>query len=55
MVKETISRNEFSYSQGGVQLKFTLRIDSPDEMTNFKACMESAINDIDELLKGFKK
>ena len=54
MVKENIIRKEYSYTKNGVNLKFTLRIDNSSELRPFKECLEEAILDLDNELKGMK-
>jgi len=34
--------------------KFNLPIDTSSELTSFKSCLEEAIKDINEILKGMK-
>ena len=52
LVKSIVSRKEFSYSKKGVELKFNLRTDNSSELKPFKECMEEAIKDIDNIVKG---
>ena len=54
LIKLIIDRKDFSYSQKGVSLKFNLRVDNSSELKNFRLCLEEAIKDIDEILKGMK-
>lgn len=53
-VKKIISRKEFSYKNGETNLNFTLQIDNSLELKSFKKCLEEAIRDVDEILKGMK-
>lgn len=54
LVKIIIDRKDFSYEQKGVQLKFNLRVDNSSDLKSFRLCLEEAIKDIDEILKGMK-
>ncbi len=54
LIKSLIRRQEFSYSQKGTNLNFSLRIDNSSELKNFKDCLGEAIKDIDIILKGMK-
>ena len=54
ITKSLIARKEFSYSKKGTTLNFTLRVDNSSELKSFKSCLEEAIKDIDEILKGMK-
>ncbi len=52
--KTIIDRKQFSYTKKGCNLNFNLRVDNSSELKPFKECMEQAIKDIDEILKGMK-
>ena len=52
LIKSLIKRQEFSYSKNDVNLKFTLRIDNSSELRLFLDCLESAKQDIEDILKG---
>ena len=54
LIKLIIDRKDFSYSQKGVSLKFNLRVDNSSELKNFRLCLEEAIKDIDEIVKGMR-
>lgn len=54
LVKNIISKKEFSFSKGNCTLSFTLRVDNSSELKDFKSCLEEAIKDIEEILKGMK-
>lgn len=54
IIKKIISRKEFSYKNGETNLSFILQIDNSSELKSFKKCLEEAIRDIDEILKGMK-
>lgn len=54
LTKSLISKQDFSYSKGVVSLNFTLRTDNSSELKSFKSCLEEAIIDINNLLKGMK-
>ena len=54
LVKTIIARKDFSYEQKGVSLKFNLRVDNSSELKNFRSCLEEAMKDIDEIVKGMK-
>lgn len=54
LTKSIISRKEFSYTKKGCNLNFNLRVDNSEELKAFKECMEIAIKDIDEIMKGMK-
>ena len=54
LIKLIIDRKDFSYSQKGVSLKFNLRVDNSSELKNFRSCLEEAIKDIDEIVKGMR-
>ncbi len=53
-IKSIILRKEFSYTQKGVSLKFTLRVDNSSELRAFHSCLAEAKKDIEEILKGMK-
>ena len=52
--KSITDRKDFRYTQKGVELKFNLRVDNSSELRPFKSCLEEAIKDIDEILKGMR-
>ena len=52
--KSFIKKQEFSYNKNGTNLSFTLRVDNSSELKSFKVCLEEAIKDIEEILKGMK-
>ena len=54
LTKSLISRKEFTYTKNKVNLTFTLRVDNSSELKPFKSCLEAAVKDIDEILKGMK-
>lgn len=54
LIKTTAVNKNFNYQKNAVTLGFTLRIDNSSELRDFKACMQEAIKDIDELLKEMK-
>lgn len=54
LVKSLIPRQEFSYTKDEVTLKFNLRVDNSSELKVFKSCLEEAIKDIDNVMKGMK-
>jgi hypothetical protein len=54
LTKLIIDRKDFSYIKGPSSLKFNLRIDNSSELKPFKSCLEEAIKDIDEILKGMR-
>ena len=54
VVTEHISRKEFKYKSGDVQLGFTLRVDRSDELRSFKECLEKAILEVAEEITKLK-
>ncbi len=54
LTKIITAKKEFSYKNGVCNLSFTLRVDNSSELKDFRACLDTAIKDIDEILKGMK-
>ena len=52
--KTTATKRDFNYSKDGVNLGFTLNIDSDKELNNFRECLVEAIKDIDTTLKIYE-
>jgi hypothetical protein len=46
VVSNSVQRKEFSYSVGGVQLSFTLRVDNSSELRPFLKLLEKATTDV---------
>lgn len=55
MEKTAKFNREFSYSLSGVNLNFTLRIDTDTELLAFRECIIEAMQDIDGELAKLKK
>jgi hypothetical protein len=49
--KQIEERKTFSYSKNNVNLAFTLRVDIKKDMIDFRALLDGAISDIDEIIK----
>jgi len=45
---ETIDRRNFTYSKNGIQLTFVLRIDTKQELKDFKDLLLKATEDVDK-------
>lgn len=45
---------QFAYFKGGVELKFSLRIDVKQQLKEFKECLEQALKDVSEELNAKK-
>ncbi len=54
LTKIITNNKDFSYSKKDVNLKFSLRVDNSSQLRPFRECLEEAIKDIDEILKGIK-
>lgn len=54
IVKTITEKKEFSYKNGVCNLSFTLRVDNSSELKGFRSCLEEAMKNIDEILKGMK-
>ena len=55
LLQKSISlKRTFNYKKGECTLNFELKVDNSSELRNFKSCLEEAIKDIDETLKGMK-
>mgnify|MGYP001582944172 CR=1 FL=1 len=54
LIKTITEKKEFSYKNGPCSLAFTLRVDNTSELRDFRSCLEAAMSDIDDLLKGRK-
>ena len=51
-VKKTFTTNKtFTYEKGQMRLSFTLNIEAPKDMSDFKDLLELGILDIEEILK----
>lgn len=50
IVEESVTRREFSYTKGNVNLKYSLRVDVDFELEAFKELMVRGIEDIDKEL-----
>jgi hypothetical protein len=54
LTKSFVPRRFFTYNKSGLPLNFNLRVDNSSELKPFKAILEEAVKDIDEILKGLK-
>lgn len=59
MTEESVTRREFSYKNmtadgTNISLKFTLRVDTPEELTIFREMMVKALENIDNELAKHK-
>ena len=50
VIKDIQETKLFTYKRGKVSLQFSLRIDIKQELKDFKECLKSAIEDIEEEL-----
>jgi len=46
VVKNSVQRKEFSYSFGGTQLSFTLRVDNTSELRPFLKLLQTAVEEV---------
>ena len=51
LISSSSLKKDFSYSKGACSLRFTLAIDNSSEVRDFKAILEAAVRDMDEILK----